>query len=81
MKRLTGLYLEEVEIVLENLKPGNHVTVSKENSAAETYALDFESEQQKIKMEEMLYFNSMDFDSDDHYGSLGKLQYDDDSDY
>jgi hypothetical protein len=81
MKRLTGLYLEEIEIVLENLKPGSSVTVSKENSAAETYALDFASEEMKAKMEEILYFNSMDFESDDHFGSLGKLQYDDDSDY
>jgi hypothetical protein len=81
MKRIKKLYLEEVELILENLQAGGVMSVTRDNSKAFTFTLTFDSEEEKSRMEDLLFFNSMDFDAEDRHGASGRYHDDEDAEY
>lgn len=78
MKTLKGMYMEEVEIVLENLQRNSQVTIIRESGNAASFSLVFEDEALFKKMEDMFYYASKDYGYD---YSNSKYDNDFDDDY
>ena len=77
MKTLKGLYLEEVEFVLENMSRDSIVTIKKEASN-DSFSVSFESEILYHKIEDLLYYSQKDYQYDDDNDSSKHHQYIDD---
>ncbi|KQC11900.1 MAG: hypothetical protein APR54_10390 [Candidatus Cloacimonas sp. SDB] len=69
MKTLKGLYLEEVEFVLENMQRNSQITVKKETSNNNSFSVTFESEDLYKKIEDLLYYNQKDNEYENEYRS------------
>lgn len=79
MKMLNGLYLEEVEFVLENMQRNSQITIKKETGNQATYSVIIEDENLHKKMEEMLFYAQRDYSSD-YYDNSKFNSYPDDDD-
>lgn len=81
MKTLKGLYLEEVEFVLENMQRNSQITVKKEAVSSESFTVEFENEDLYQKIEDMLYYNQKDKEYENEYNSKNySFGYNDDDD-
>ncbi|MCF7794192.1 MAG: hypothetical protein K9N09_01320 [Candidatus Cloacimonetes bacterium] len=82
MKTLKGLYLEEVEFVLENMARNAKVSVKREAGNQASFSVYFEDDNLYKKIEDMLYFTQKDYgyDSDYNYKHSNYLDDDDDED-
>ena len=79
MKTLKGLYLEEVEFVLENMQRNSEVTIKKELNKNSSFSVFFEDESLYKKIEEMLYFSQKDYGyAQDNNSKFYSDDYDDD---
>ncbi len=78
MKTLKGLYLEEVEFVLENLQRNAQVTVKREIGNQASYTVIMEDENFYKKIEEMLYFAQKDYGYDNDYNYKNSSYLDED---
>lgn len=67
MKTLKGLYLEEVEFVLENLARNTKVTIKREAGSQASFSVDFEDDHLYKKIEDMLYFTQKDYGYEEDY--------------
>lgn len=77
MKTLKGLYLEEVEFVLENLTKESIITIKKEVSSG-SFSVSFEDEVLFRKIEDLLYYSQKDYEYEDDEDSRHRHYYDDD---
>jgi hypothetical protein len=77
MKTLKGLYLEEVEFVLENMGRDSLITIKKEASN-DSFSVSFEDEILYRKIEDLLYYSQKDYQHDDDDNSKYHQYYDDD---
>lgn len=78
MKTLKGLYLEEVEFVLENLARNAKVSIKREAHSQASYSVDFEDDKFYQKIEDMLYYSQKDYSSDGDYNFKNYAYEDDD---
>lgn len=65
MNRLKGLYLEEVEMILDNLNNKEKVEVEREKGKSQLFSIFFEDVELSRRMEDLIYFVEKD------YGELG----------
>ncbi|MFC1887455.1 hypothetical protein ACFLYK_01455 [Candidatus Cloacimonadota bacterium] len=80
MKTLKGLYLEEVEIIMENLQRNSQIKVKKEATSNSAFTVEFEDENLYKKIEDMLYYAQKDSWDKDVHGIKNSV-FDDDEDY
>lgn len=80
MKTLKGLYMEEVEIILENMQRNSEIIIKRETGNATSFAVNFEDENFFRKIEDMLYFAQKDYGYEDNRNAKYSVYIEDDED-
>jgi hypothetical protein len=76
MKTLKGLYLEEVEFVLENLARNAKVSIKREIGSQTSFSVEFDDDHLYKKIEDMLYFTQKDYGYDSDYSHKNNSYFD-----